>query len=76
MLVCVVFWLLSGLLAGSRDVGFAATSVSVAGLLSGFLNLGLGFAMLREVPERGSRGLSAALLIALFSVFLGLSLLF
>jgi len=71
MLVCVVFWLFSDLLADSRDVGFAATVVSVAGLLSGFLNLGLSFAALREIPERDSRGLSAALLIALFSSFWG-----
>lgn len=67
----LVFWLLSSRFAGASGVGYAASAVSISGLVSTLLNLGLSYAMLREIPVRGSKAFSSGLLIAFLLGLLG-----
>lgn len=67
----LVFWLVSSRLAGASGVGYAASAVSISGLVSTLLNLGLSYSMLREIPVRGSRAFSSGLLIAILLSLLG-----
>ncbi len=61
----LVFWLLSGRIGGVEAVGYATGAFSIATMLSSFGNLGLNYAVLREVPLKGARAYSAALVLAL-----------
>lgn len=67
----LVFWLLSGRIAGAEAVGYATGAFSIAMMLSSLGNLGLNYAVLREVPGKGARAYSATLILALM---LGLSI--
>lgn len=64
-----LFWFFAGRLSSPGDVGYAVSAVSIANMLSTFASLGLGYAVLREVPLSGSRAFSASLLLALVMGF-------
>ena len=60
-----VFWVVVARLAGTVEVGYATTAASIAGAVSSLAGLGLGVAVLRELPARGAGAFSSAMLAAL-----------
>lgn len=74
----LVFWLFSGRVAGAEAIGYATGAFSLAMMLSSLGNLGLNYAVLREVPEKGARAYTSALTLALIlgAVIASLSILF
>ena len=60
-----ILWLVTGMFGGAKAVGYATTAFSIATLLATLGNPGLNYAVLREVPLKGSRAYIAALTIAL-----------
>ena len=66
-----VFWLIISKLASVKDIGFATTAFSIAGLLTIFLSLGLVYAVLAGVPKYGGRIYWASLFLGSVACLLG-----
>ena len=62
-----VYWIVVARLVDASEVGYATTAASIAGAASSLASLGLGVAVLRELPVMGARALSSALLAAVLA---------
>ena len=60
----LIFWIFCSKFIQVKYVGYATTAFSLAFMISALVNFGFGYVILREVPIRGSRILSATLTIA------------
>ena len=70
-----IFWMLLGAIVGSSPVGYATTAISIASLIAGVLNMGLRYAVLREVPVHRTEAFSAAIFLSIIFGIAGSSLL-
>lgn len=61
----LVFWIISGKIAGAEAVGYATTAFSISIMLASLGNLGLDYAVLREVPVKGAKAYFSSLILAL-----------
>ncbi len=62
-----IFWILASKLVSPTDIGYAVSAFSIAGMLAALANLGFNYAVLREIPERGSSAFTSALALAVIS---------